>query len=580
MKAVLVVVASTLWVPSSPAPVAPPPAFFPQERDPGAAQTPPFPAGYLDHDALGKALAKLAAEHPKVAAVESLAKTGEGRDLWLVTLARKADGPAAPRRPAILVVANLEADHLVGSQVALGVAEALAAAADDPASEVGKLFERANLYILPRLNPDGAERLLKGTRLDLRTNLRPVDRDRDGRLAEDGPDDLDGDGLILRMRRKDAAKATLVADEKDPRILRKAEPIKGEKAVYVEEAEGLDDDGDGAFNEDGPGGVNLNRNWPFKWTEFEPETGVWPTGEPETLALVKFAVEHPELVAVLTYSLNDNLRADDSRKDAGIDGGDAPFFADLTKLYNQAIAPPKTAEGKDGPPPPALDRSGATTDGALAEWAYHQFGVLGLSARPWSGPEIPAPAEGQPAPPADGEARWLYWNDKVANGAAFVPFREIDHPKLGKIEIGGWKPGVRLNPPADRVGELAKSQTAFVADLLKKVPALAIPAAKAEAKGGGVFQITATVENAGAWPTALAQGLRTRTAAPVMVRLKLPEGAKLLGGKAIDRVESLAGNGGRQEFRWLVLAPAGAKTIAVEAETPKAGRVRKDVDLK
>ena len=125
--------------------------------------------------------------------LDSLVKTMQGREVWLVTLGKAAESsPSASRSPAILIVANLEADHVVGSQVALALIEQVAR---DPAWQ--RRLEQCTLHVVPRLNPDGAERFLGRPRGELRTNLQPLDRDRDGRTGEDGPDDLNGDGLVL-----------------------------------------------------------------------------------------------------------------------------------------------------------------------------------------------------------------------------------------------------------------------------------------------------------------------------------------------------------------------------------------------
>ena len=165
----------------------------------------------------------------------------------------------------------------------------------------------------------------------------------------------------------------------------------------------------------------------------------------------------------------------------------------------------------------------------MSEWAYHQFGAVALASSLWPGPTCPTPGEGEEKPPADGEARWLYWNDKVMGGRAFVPFHEVEHPTLGTVEVGGWLPGVRVNPPIEEVEAITDDQLASSPTSPAASPTLAIVDAKAEAKGGGVFEITARVENAGYFPTALAQGVTTRQAAPVLVRLKLGD-AKLLAG--------------------------------------------------
>ena len=569
-----------------------------------------FPSGYLDHEGLTDALRRVAAAHPEAVRVESLAKSREGRDVWIATVGFP-EKPSSPK-PSILVVANLEADHLVGSQVALGLIERLS----------GEKLEGRTIHVVPRLNPDGAERLLKGApRLDLRANLAAIDRDRDGRRNEDGPNDLDGDGLALAMRFK-GEKATLVPDSKDPRILRKADTSKGEKPVYAESTEGLDDDGDGSIDEDPPGGVNLNRNWPHNWAEYNPETGAYPASEPEVNGLIRFAFAHPEIAAVWSFGLNDNLRGNPQGLPA-----DAPYLAEVIKSFATATAPKpeapkdepaKKAEApkeetkaeapKDEPakkaepaptppaeaprpkaqvkgqgvrrvpasasspaasaPAPGLD---GTTDGALSEWAYHQFGVVGIASRLWSRPEGPNLS-------GEGDARWLDWNDKVMGGSAFVPFHAVEHPTLGPVEVGGWKPGVRLNPPIEQVGAIVEGHLVFLKDLAGKLPSVAIPSAKAEAKGGGIFEVKATVENPGFLPTALAQGVVTRKASPVLVKLE-PGDAKLLSGKALNRVDALAGSGGSREFRWLVLVPEGKKTITLEVTCPKAGSASREIML-
>lgn len=568
-----------------------------------------FPAGYLDHKGLSAALRKVVDSNPERVKLSSLATSGEGREVWLVTLGTPAQ--KGKPKPSILLVANLEADHLVGSQVALDLLNRLTDPKADPS-----WLDRVTMYIIPRLNPDGAEKALAPKpAAEFRTNLRPIDRDRDGKYGEDGPDDLDGDGAVTRMRLKDARTATLVPDEKDPRILRKADAAKGERAVYSEEAEGHDDDGDGLRNEDAPGGVNLNRNWPYKWAEFDRESGFSPTSEPETFALIKFAFDHPEIVAVWSFGLNDNLREEPKKPASSLDDADLPILAELTRVFAKAVGPyPK------GETPP-----GATTDGAFSEWGYHQLGVVGLASRLFTAPEIPAPSipegtkengaakadekapktdvaksekakeasgpkestiKGQgaekPAPtpiPDGGEARWLYWNDAIVGGHAFVPFHPFEHPTLGKVEIGGWRPGVRLNPPVEQVGPISEKHFAFLKELATRLPRIVVAEAKSVNKGAGLFEITASVVNEGYLPTAMTVGVKNRKTPPVLVRFD-PGKARLLAGQRLERVDSLPGSGGRKALRWLVEAPDAADAVRIEVSSPKAGSDSASVPLR
>ena len=266
----------------------------------GADEAPPslFPSGYLDHDGLGAALRRAEAAHPGEVRVGSLAKSSQGRDVWLVTVGPRRD-PKSPPRPSILIVANLEADHAIGAQVALGLIHRLAAE--------GREADGPTIYVVPRLNPDGAERVVRGPASPFRTNLRAMDRDRDGRSNEDGPEDLDGDGVTTSMRVADG-EATRVVDEKDARLSRRADPAKGERAAFSERSEGIDNDEDGRLDEDPPGGVNLNRNWPYRWAEFDLEAGYSPASEPEVRALIEFVFDHPEIALIWSFGLNDNLR--------------------------------------------------------------------------------------------------------------------------------------------------------------------------------------------------------------------------------------------------------------------------------
>ena len=191
----------------------------------GSASSPPetplpslFPEGYLDHAALTTALRRVARETPDRVRLESLASTIKGHEVWLVTLSNRsqtAGHPPSPAArttslespsPAILIVANLEGDHVIGSQVALGLIEHITRDA-----AWGERLKRCTIFVVPRLNPDGADQLLHSPRVEMRTNLQPLDRDRDGRSGEDGSDDLNGDGIVVRMRVKDG-KATLLPD--------------------------------------------------------------------------------------------------------------------------------------------------------------------------------------------------------------------------------------------------------------------------------------------------------------------------------------------------------------------------------
>ncbi|MFO8174244.1 MAG: M14 family zinc carboxypeptidase [Longimicrobiales bacterium] len=74
-------------------------------------------AAYLDFQDFTGELRSLV-EPSSLAAMESLGTTLEGREIWVVTVGDPS-GSALDTRPGVLVVGNLEGDHLAGSQITL-----------------------------------------------------------------------------------------------------------------------------------------------------------------------------------------------------------------------------------------------------------------------------------------------------------------------------------------------------------------------------------------------------------------------------------------------------------------------------
>jgi predicted deacylase len=105
------------------------------------------------------------------AAVESFGESVEGRPLHVVKVAG-----ARPGLPRVLCCANIHGPEFVGSRVAMGVLEALGDARAEG------LRERAEVWVVPCLNPDGYARTWEaggvGSVATLRTNANGVDLNR------------------------------------------------------------------------------------------------------------------------------------------------------------------------------------------------------------------------------------------------------------------------------------------------------------------------------------------------------------------------------------------------------------------
>jgi hypothetical protein len=78
-----------------------------------------FRNAYLDHERLTAQMHAWAHAFPSLCRATSIAKTPEGREVWLFTI-----GPEPERvRPAVWVGGNIHAAELAGSSVALAIAE-------------------------------------------------------------------------------------------------------------------------------------------------------------------------------------------------------------------------------------------------------------------------------------------------------------------------------------------------------------------------------------------------------------------------------------------------------------------------
>ena len=86
-----------------------------------------------------------------------------------------------------------------------------------------------------------------------------------------------------------------------------ADASKGEAGQYAVYWEGIDSDGDGFINEDGPGGVDLNRNFQHAYPYWERDAGLHMVSEPESRALLDFVIANRNIGAILTFGHTDNL---------------------------------------------------------------------------------------------------------------------------------------------------------------------------------------------------------------------------------------------------------------------------------
>jgi len=225
--------------------------------------------------------------------VHKLAVTPGGTDMLMIEIGR-----SGAKAPAVFVAANLTGTTPAATEAALSLASRI--------SVNDSLSSALTWYILPMGNPDAYSRWFSKPLYKDTGNATPFNDDNDDQTDEDGYNDLDDNGIITQMRVK-VPDGTWIAVNGEPRLMRKADPAKGEKGVYKLYSEGIDDDLDGQYNEDIPGGTNVNANFPHLFKAFDKRSGLYPGSTPETAAILKFAFSHPEIAIVFSFGTTNFL---------------------------------------------------------------------------------------------------------------------------------------------------------------------------------------------------------------------------------------------------------------------------------
>ncbi|MHB9028838.1 MAG: M14 family zinc carboxypeptidase, partial [Candidatus Latescibacterota bacterium] len=184
---------------------------------------------YHTYADLTSLLKQITASGGDIARMTSIGVTLENREIWLIEIANPKGIPIGQRQ-GMLIGANFEGDHLIGSEISCYIADYLVKKYKTDAG-IREAIDNHVFYIIPRVNPDGAERMFAPLKTGSRTNTHALDDDNDGRLDEDGPEDLNGDVNYTVMRVNDPEGVYMI-DPDEPRLMKKADPVKGETGAY------------------------------------------------------------------------------------------------------------------------------------------------------------------------------------------------------------------------------------------------------------------------------------------------------------------------------------------------------------
>jgi hypothetical protein len=472
---------------------------------------------YYTYKGVVELCSKLAKAYPDLVTMQSIGKSYQGRDIYLLTISdKKSLDPDL--KPAFWIDGNIHSIELQGTEMALYTAWYLCEMYNEN-EFIKQLLQDKTFYIAPTINPDARE-YFTSVGLPPRSGLAPRDNDRDGLVDEDGYDDLNNDKNITQMRRKNPD-GNYKEDPKDVRRLLRVAP--GEKGDYeILGYEGIDNDGDGLINEDGPGGYDGNRDWGFNWEPNYVQGGAdkYPFTFPENQAVRDFTVKHRNITGSQSFHNSGGMIL----RGPSIKEGFAETFS---REDDDAL----NSIGKKGelmiPGYKLLTiwKDLYTVYGGELDWWHGAMGCFVFSNELWN-PYLMF---------YDTTQTDLYEFDRLLLfGDAFIPWQKINHPVYGEIETGGFNKNFGRLHPGFLLESDAHRNAAFCIYNAWQSPKLEITEVNVQKLEGGLKEVTATIENKRLLPTHSASNLKFRIDPPDYISL---EGGKVLAGMIIQDVD-------------------------------------------
>jgi murein tripeptide amidase MpaA len=551
---------------------------------------------FYAYDELTDTLRTWAEEAPGLCTLESIGTSYEGRDIWLVTVTNRETGEPLDK-PALLIEANIHSMEWTGCTAALHLIHKLLIGHGGD-ELVTRALDTRVFYVIPRLNPDGAEHGLEERRF-IRSSVRPYPREdqADGLRVED----LDGDGRVLDMRIEDP-NGPWRRHPDAPMLLVRREPVDGpaDGPFYRLLPEGRIENYDGVTIKIPPPleGLDLNRNFPAEWAPEHEQRGAgpYPTSEPEVRAMVQAVTERPNVTGHIAYHTFSgvHLRPYAGRPDEELPTPDLRAYELIGARATELTGYPAVSVFHDFKYDPKQSIKGGAHD-----WLYDHLGVFSWTTEFWS-PQRQAGLSGYHLTdwirdhPIEDDLALLKWAERNYPGA-YVEWYEFEHPELGTVELGGWDTiNYWFNVPFDRLEDEIAPHADWALFHVLISPLLEARSLEVERLGESSFLVRLVLQNSGWLPTNVTEKAVERNAArTVEVELDLPDDARLVGGEVKTEVGQLKGRVDKRsttwwgndesttdlaKLEWVVEAPSGTE-IGIEARHPRAGTIRRRVTL-
>lgn len=535
---------------------------------------------WYNYDELTAAMRQLHQAFPNLTRLESIGKSYQGRDMWLLTIANPKTG-AEKGKPAMWVDGNIHGNEIQASEVCLYLSWYLLENYGK-IDRVTAIVDRAVFHILPSVNPDGRAWFFDqpNTASSSRSGQKPVDDDLDGFFDEDPPDDLDGNGSITMMRKRDP-NGDMKTDPEDPRLMIPVKP--GEKGEWILLGqEGIDNDGDGRINEDGPGGYDLNRNWGYGWMPNYVQNGAgdFPFSHAEPRNIRDFMVKHPNIIGAQSFHNSGGmiLRGPGASSELPFNLSDIRVYDSIGKRGEEMLPFYRYM---------IIWKDLYTVYGGSINWMYGCLGAFAFTNELDYDELEDTDRDGK----VDDRER-LKFDDYLRLGVGYQEWQPAKHPLYGDIEIGGWTKYTGRTYATFQREEMLHRNALFALYHAESMPLLAFQDTKVEKLGGGLFRVNVIVENRAAIPTRSAFAVQHKIGRADLARVTGASVTVLQAGTVDDPFLGTASYQEKDPARlWIDAAPgygilrlqwlvSGSGQVTISYDSEKGGRIEKVLELK
>ena len=541
---------------------------------------------YYSYDEMTERLKALVAAYPQLATLRSLAKTFAGRDVWVVEITNPKTGPAE-EKPGYYIDAQIHAEEHATSAVALyAIWHLLTLYGED--EEATRLVDTQVFYILPRINPDGAELALVPPYYNWCGNGRFLPGA--DRLEGLIPEDVDGDGYIVWMRVPDS-KGEWKKSERNPEVMVQRAPGEEGGTYYRLYPEGTIRNYNGCEPEiERPHDGNMNRNFPTHWSPQEYGAGAHPLSEPEAAGMARFLLEHPNICGMCAYHTHGGiiLRPSMTRPDSAMGARDINLYKEIGKVGTELTGYPTISIYEEFTPDKSKPRRGG-----LMDWTYEEMGIISFGTEVWdletaAGAEKVSFLNLYPRNEDIQQRIYNYVAEHIGD-RGWRAWKAFKHPQLGAVEIGGmvniW---TYRNPPPHLLEDVCSKNVLFNLRHAAAAPRVRVDSVEFTSLGAELWKVRAVVANHGYLPTNLSDvALENQVAKQVEVSIAIEAGELVMNPHTVD-LGHLAGRNERlypwspwgqqwtrttKSAEWLVRLGDGA-AVTVTARSEKGGTHR------